>query len=74
MGSMHNDDKGMGEGGNEDRRNRRGGGMQPGGMAPQKSETEQAKTQSKNQAEFMISGIAMTAAVVFAGLFKRKRK
>lgn len=74
MGSMHNDDKGMGEGGNEDRRNRRGGGMQPGGMAPQKSEAEQSMTQSKNRAAFLISGAVMAAAVVFAGLFKRKRK
>ncbi len=73
MGSMHNNDKGMGEGfknrqnteGEDDQRP-----MRPGGMAPQKDGTE---TQNGNWITVLLSGIAMAAAPVFSVLFKRRK-
>ena len=73
MGSMHNDDKGMGEGNKENGKDEDERGMHRGGMAPPRSEAQQNETKSGNWVVFLICGIAMGAALLCAGLFKRRR-
>ena len=77
MGSMHINDKGMGEGNknhssSEDGEDSEKGGMRPGGMAPPRSAAQQDADKSENKVMLLACGAVMAAALIFAGLLKRK--